>query len=151
MLGWAGRLTSHCRYLILTICYPTRGRKSNLSRCGIHETFENEYVQHDQNQAYFGKYVLHLLLHLGEKLVFSGPFTLASLYSVEGYIRWIVDRCNARYLPAKSMFKSAWCLVSASRHSTLLISIILKLRSKPVTVKSFFPALIMGHHCSRSG
>lgn len=98
--------------LIADIYFRPFVSRSEAKEVSIHvvkfvETFENEYSKHDRARTSFCKYVLHLLLHLGDELLFSGSLACASQYSVEGYIGWIVERCNARYVPAKSMLMSA--------------------------------------------
>lgn len=69
--------------------------------------FEDCYVKHQTSRVNLSKYVMHLLLHLADGILESGPLVNASQYWVEGFIGWVVDRCNARYAPGASMFNSA--------------------------------------------
>lgn len=71
------------------------------------EHFESYYSKHDFSRVNYCKYVIHLLLHLGDALIQCGSLISASQYWVEKYIGWTVERSNARRLAAKSMLSSA--------------------------------------------
>ena len=65
--------------------------------------FEKFYMRFDPSRLKFSTYVMHLLLHLAEAIQENGPLVNCSQYWVERYIGWIVDRLNAKRLPASSL------------------------------------------------
>ena len=61
--------------------------------------FEDCYMKHELSRASLSKYVIHLLLDLSDGILECGPLVNSSEYRVEGFIGWILDRCNARQVP----------------------------------------------------
>ena len=73
----------------------------------LFQHFEDCYMKHELSRASLSKYVIHLLPHLSDGILECGPLVNASQYCVEGFIGWILDRCNARHVPGIVMSNNA--------------------------------------------